>query len=90
MDMMCMSAGTIASMLTAYYIGYAIGGVFFTMPDNYGRKPALIFGIILSCISQTFMILIPNFWVRFVMFGLSGLSQIKISVSYVWLSECTS
>ena len=27
---------------------------------------------------------------RFAMFGLSGLSQIKNSVSYVWLSECTS
>ena len=27
---------------------------------------------------------------RFAMFGLSGFSQIKNSVSYVWLSECTS
>ena len=90
MDMMCMSAGTIASMLTAFYIGYAIGGVFFPMPDKYGRKLSLIFGLLLSCISQTCMILIPNFWVRFAMFGLSGLSQIKISVAYVWLSECTS
>jgi len=35
-------------------------------------------------------ILVPNYWVRFAMFGLSGLSQIKISISYVWLSECTS
>ena len=36
------------------------------------------------------MILVPNYWVRFAMQGLSGLSQIKNSVSYVWLSECTS
>jgi len=36
------------------------------------------------------MICVPNFWIRFAMFGLSGVSQIKNTVSYVWLSECTS
>lgn len=90
MDLMCMSAATIGIMITAYYVGFAIGGLFFTMPDNYGRKFSLIFGLFLACISQTVMIFVPNFWMRFAMFGLSGLSQIKNSVSYVWLSECTS
>ena len=36
------------------------------------------------------MLIFSNFWVRFAMFFLSGLSQIKNSCSYVWLSECTS
>ena len=77
-------------MITAYYIGFAIGGLFYTFPDVYGRKKSLIFGLTLGVISQTIMIFVPNYWVRFAMQGLSGLSQIKNSVSYVWLSECTS
>lgn len=90
MDLMCTSAASIGFMITAYYIGFSVGGLFFTMPDNLGRKVSLIFGLLLACISQTVMIFVPNYWVRFAMFGLSGLSQIKNSVSYVWLSECTS
>lgn len=77
-------------MIAAYYIGFALGGLFFALPDTHGRKQSLIFGLILATVSQTVMILSSNYWVRFAMFGLSGLSQIKNSVSYVWLSECTS
>ena len=77
-------------MVTAYYIGFAIGGIFCTWPDKYGRKWSCMFGLLLSAISQTVMITSANYWVRFAMFFLSGLSQIKNSVSYVWLSECTS
>ena len=36
------------------------------------------------------MIIWPNYWSRLAMFFLSGLSQIKNSVSYVWSSEVTS
>ena len=90
MDLMCISPATIGFMITAYYIGFAIGGLFFTFPDRYGRKKSLIMGLAMSSVSQTIMIFWPNYWVRFAMFGLSGLSQIKNSVSYVWMSECTS
>ena len=74
MDLMCMSAGTIGLMITAYYIGFAIGGLCFTLPDNYGRKKSVIFGLFLATVSQTVMIFSTNYWVRFAMFGLSGLS----------------
>lgn len=77
-------------MISAYYICFAFGGMFFAFPDKFGRKKSLIFGLFLACISQTVMIASSNYWVRFAMYGLSGLSQIKNSVSYVWLSECTS
>lgn len=90
MDLMCMSVAKIGFMITAYYIGFALGGLCFTFPDTYGRKKSLIFGLVLATISQTVMIISHNYWVRFAMFGLSGLSQIKNSCSYVWLSECTS
>ena len=90
MDLMCQTPAAIGFIISAYYIGFAIGGLFFAFPDKYGRKKSLIFGQVLNCISQTVMIYVPNYWIRFAMFGLAGLSQIKNSVSYVWLSECTS
>lgn len=34
------------------------------------------------------MLLSSNFYVRTAMFFLMGLSQLKVGVSYVWLSEC--
>lgn len=74
MDLMCLSAAKIGFLITAYYIGFAIGGLCFTFPDTYGRKKSLIFGLILATISQTVMIVSHDYWVRFAMFGLSGLS----------------
>ena len=88
MDLVCTPATTIGLMITAYYIGFAIGGLFFAMPDKYGRKPSVIFGLSVAILGQIVMLYIPNFWVRMAMFGVLGLSQIKNSVSYVWLSEC--
>ena len=87
---MCTSAASIGFIVSGYYIGFAVGGVFCTLPDKYGRKNAVIFGLILSAISQTINIFVPIYWVRFAMFFLGGLAQIKDSTSFVWLSECTS
>ena len=44
--------------------------------------------MIASCFAQTVMILESDFTVRALMFFLMGLTQIKVGVSYVWLSEC--
>ena len=90
MDLKCMTTVSIGLMITAYYVGFSVGGLLFGFPDKYGRKKSLIMGLGMSCVAQTVTIFVPNFWVRFAMFGLNGLSQIKNSVSYVWLSECTS
>ena len=90
MDLMCMTPAAIGFLITAYYIGFAVGGLFFAFPDKHGRKKSLILGLIMATISQAVMIFCTNYWMRFAMFFLSGLSQIKNSVSYVWASECTS
>ena len=45
MDLLCMPATTIGFMITAYYIGFAFGGLFFAFPDKYGRKLSIIFGL---------------------------------------------
>jgi len=90
MDLMCTSATTIGMLVTVYYICFAIGGLFCTFPDKYGRKKSLMFGLAISLVSQTVMLYSSDFWVRLAMFGLAGLSQLKNTTSYVWLSECTS
>ena len=74
MDLLCMTPATIGLMITAYYVGFAIGGLFFAFPDKYGRKMSLMMGLSLACLSQTVMIASSNYWLRFAMFGLSGLS----------------
>ena len=33
MDLKCMPAARIGLMITAYFIGFAINGLFFTIPD---------------------------------------------------------
>ena len=44
--------------------------------------------MIVSCLAQTVMLFVNDFAVRALMFFLMGLTQIKVGVSYVWLSEC--
>ena len=74
MDLVCMTPAAIGMMVTAYFIGFAFGGLFFAFPDKYGRKKSLMIGLLLACISQTLMIASSNYWMRFAMFGLSGFS----------------
>ena len=88
MDLVCMPATTIGFMITAYYIGFAIGGLFFAIPDKYGRQISIVFGLTVAIIGQALMLYWPNYWVRMACFFILGLSQIKNSVSYVWLTEC--
>jgi MFS family permease len=51
MDLKCKKSAEIGFLITAYFIGYVIGGLFCTFPDKYGRKKSLIFGLCLSCIA---------------------------------------
>ena len=88
MDLVCVAPATIGLMITAYYIGFAVGGVGFNIPEKYGRKKSVIAGMFISLVSMTVMIYWPNYYARMAAFAGMGLSQIKNSVSYVWASEC--
>ena len=51
MDLLCMTPATIGLMISAYYIGFAIGGLFCAWPDKYGRRLSCMFGLLLASIS---------------------------------------
>ena len=60
----------------------------YTLPESIGRKNSVMLSAFLSLIAQTTIICCQNLAVRTVCFSLMGFSQIKNSVSYVWLAEC--
>ena len=51
MDLKCMPAAKSALMITAYFVGFAINGLFFTIPDQIGRKKSLLVVMLISCIA---------------------------------------
>jgi hypothetical protein len=51
MDLMCTPTTTIGVIITAYYIGYVIGGLFCHFPDKYGRKFSLAFSFAIAIIA---------------------------------------
>ena len=75
-------------IITAYFAGFAINGLFFTIPDRIGRKMSVFYAMVASCLAQTVMIFSSSFYVRSAMFFVMGLTQLKVGASFVWLSEC--
>ena len=51
MDLLCTPAARIGLMITAYYIGFAIGGLMFNFPEKYGRKNSVLIGMAISCVA---------------------------------------
>ena len=87
MDLMCVAPAAVGMMYTWYFVGTMVGGILSPFPDRIGRKKSVIAGLILSTIAQTIMLFVSNMNVRSVCFFLMGFSNLKISQSYVWLSE---
>ena len=56
-DLMCTSKLKIAGVVSWFFIGYFIGSSMFFLPDTYGRKKSMTFGLIfniLGCYLTTF------------------------------------
>ena len=60
MDLVCHAVGTIGLMVTLYFVGFACGGLLYTLPDKLGRKKALLIGCLLSALGQTIAIFVPS------------------------------
>ena len=88
MDLMCVPAAEISLIVTAYYVCFALGGVFCMAPEQIGRKKSVMISAAVSLVAQTLILLSNSMFVRTICFGLMGLATLKNSVSYVWLTEC--
>ena len=51
MDLLCMPVVRIGLMITAYYIGFAVGGLMYNWPEKYGRKNSVLIGMAISIVS---------------------------------------
>ena len=71
---MCTSKSTIGLIVTAYYIGFSSGALFYSWPDKYGRKFPMLLATTISLIAQTAILFSTNFNVRMIGFFLMGLS----------------
>ena len=74
MGLVCTSKAVIGLMVSAYFVGYALGGLAYALPDRIGRKRSVMFGMLLSCFAQTVMILTNSFGMRTFMFFLMGVA----------------
>lgn len=59
-------------MVIAYSIGYAVGVVFYTLPDCLGRKKAMILSSFLTILSMSMIQFSSDFKVRTFGFFLMG------------------
>ena len=87
MDLTCTPETTVSMMFTCYFIGTLVSGFLAPIPDRYGRKKSVFSGLLLSTLSQTFMLFVPSLAARAVCFFLLGFANLKNSQAYVWLSE---
>ena len=73
MDLICVNRSTINWIVTVHFITFGIAGLlFWQVPDLKGnRKTFKLFGTI-HILCQWLMILVPNYWVRLLSFGLMG------------------
>ena len=88
MDLVCTPKSTISMMMTAYFVGVMLNCLYAHIPDRLGRRKSVIYGTGVSLIAQVLIMFFPSFGVRTFGFFVLGLSQIKLSQSYVWVSEC--
>ena len=74
MNLLCESKTVIGIMISAYFIGFALGGFMYALPDKIGRRKSVLYALYLSCFAQTVMLLSQNFFVRTCMYFLMGLA----------------
>ena len=86
--MMCRSPYELNFLVSAYSLFYALGGVlFFTVPDKIGRLPSFKIFSTMNLLAQILTILTPVYWLKLTGYIVLGFSQLKSTLSYVYLFE---
>ena len=77
------SAHLVKLTIAIYFLGYALGPLLAgTLSDIYGRRPALMVGMVLYIIVCSLIILIPNITMMLVMRFLQGVAAAFLAVTY--------
>ena len=88
MDLVCANMVAINFMVSARYIAYGVAGLFlFAMPDKYGRKWTIAITSAIMIVAQFLMIFVPTYEARLVGFIFFGLTMLKATVPYIYISE---
>ena len=87
MNLVCITPVQIGYMASVYFLGYAFGGLAFTLPDQIGRKKSSLYGYVLALVGITAMIAIPDYYVRMASFFVLGVATIKDIASPIWAAE---
>ena len=88
MDLVCANKVRTNFMISAHYIAQGVSGLLlFALPDLLGRKKTMNCNFFVYTGAQYLLIFVPTFWARYAGFVLFGLSKMKNSVCYVWISE---
>ena len=64
MDLLCRSPASIGIMITAYYAGFVLGGIFYRAPELLGRKKSVMISMGFSLVFQTWMMFTNSFMMR--------------------------
>ena len=88
MNLVCADMVAINFMISARYIAYGITGILiFKVPNLFGRKWTIAITSLFIIIAQFLMIFVPTYEARLIGFILFGISMLKASLPYVYISE---
>jgi MFS family permease len=84
----CASQSKIGAMFLCYVFSAGLSGlVLFSLPDRWGRVKSMRFFGGINLLAQLLVIFVPNYYSRLIGFTLMGMTQLKGSISYVWMFE---
>ena len=77
---------TVNSGASLYFIGYAVGYIFFFMPDAFGRRKAMLFQLFFSIIAVGLLTFGDTMFEKSLGFFIKGVTHLTITTS---LTHCT-
>jgi MFS family permease len=88
MDLVCANKAHTNTMLMPYYVGCGLAVfLFLRMPDQLGRKKTMVINLAVQLYAQFMAIYMPTYTARFIAYTLFGLTQLRATVVYAWVSE---
>ena len=75
MDLVCANKVQTNAMISAQYVAFGVAGfLFFSTPDRFGRKPAMLVNYAIHMLAQYLLIFVPTYNARAISLLLYGLT----------------